>query len=230
MTNTERFYKAALNFQNDRAATVTAYERKMQELEKHKGSEFYDEESKKAADAQKFKLDSLRQEYGKEMFEALAAMDEVNNRRGIPAPTTDELNIISAMKMRENITEPELDRIAKSLHSEQCLAIVQETARKFGYIGHNYMKYAASDGLPVATVNSHLQNAKDSLNDFMQFDTARAARVAQRHHEINYGLTGNERPLAKRKLFETKEQCFSDLLGVADMDGFSAAVDGKEGI
>ena len=58
MTNTERFYKAALNFQNDRAATVTAYERKMQELEKHKGSEFYDEESKKAADAQKFKLDS----------------------------------------------------------------------------------------------------------------------------------------------------------------------------
>ena len=40
MTNTERFYKAALNFQNDRAATVTAYENKMQELENLYGVRF----------------------------------------------------------------------------------------------------------------------------------------------------------------------------------------------
>ena len=238
MSYTTKFFESAKRFQDKRKKIMDTYESRMNELEKHNGSEYYTEESAKAAGARDEALKSLKAEYTEVLYSFIGDMRKVNENRALTPPTEDELRLVQALKLRSKLTPPELQQAANALKgNETCLRIVQEIADELmkdrydanGIRMHpeNYMRYSDAKEMPIAAVNSVLNSLESSVKDFLEHDTKLSARIAKKHHENLYGFTEQPAELPKRPLFDTCRDCFKELTGVSgeEFERLSAAID-----
>lgn len=226
MTNTDMFFGDARAYQAKRAEIVSEFENALKDLENKKGSAFYSEKLKEAEMRRNSALYELRSEYAERFNHELEAMAKANGRRGMMAPTDEELRILQLVKMKDHPTEPELEAAAKSLRGNPaCLSVLTDIARKNGYI-RGYMSYAESKEMPVDAAEAIINGMYGYTRDFMEHDTTRAARLAREQHGAVYG-SGGVRELPKRKPFETKEECFELLARVSgdELTAFCMAVD-----
>lgn len=206
--NSETLYRRAKEFQNKRKSIVDHYEDRMKSLEDMRGSKYYTDEGKKANDEMKAELDKLINEYSAYFDVTLSAMNNANVKRGAIAPTDEELRLITALKMRDSISEEELIRVAQSLKGNpMCLAVVDEVAKK-NHISGSFLKYAEAKEMPVDTVASAIEAIRDGLNDFMRYDTRRAAR---RVVELRKQQYGTEYDAPKRDLFDSEEGFYKEM-------------------
>lgn len=225
MNNTDVFYAYASEFQRKRAAIMDEYETRIKQLESAKGSQYYIDETKSAESKRNECLKTLRADYGNRFTQVFNAMRNANAGRTMAAPTDEELRLISALKMRDSLTELELTTAANTLkNNAACLSILQELANKNGIM----RRYTSADNLSITDADESIKALADSTSDFMQYDTIRAARIAEKRHLTQYG-TPTYKPLPKRPLFTDKTSCFRILSpGLTDnaLDAFCAAVDG----
>lgn len=228
--NSDLFYSRAAEFQSKRKDIIDTYESTLAKLEKAKGSQLYTEETEKAAKTRDAALEALQSEYRDYFRISLDAMSEANGKRGVTPPTADQIAILQALKMRDSLTQRELDRAANNCADNAvAMGVINELAKKNGFMrGYSCTAKEAS----IEDVDRAIQSIRGSLNDFMQYDTSRAARAAQHYYGEKYGTTGNERPLAKRPLFENKAECFNTLspfgMNGEAFTAFCEAVDGNE--
>lgn len=228
MKNTDIFYSKAAEFQSKRKAITDAYEKRLNELEKAKGSQLYTEERGKAADARNTALQALQIEYRETFRATLDAMANANGKRGATPPTADQLSILQALQMRDTVALEELNRAANSCKDNAlAISVLNEIARKNGHM----RTYRTESGdMSAADVDQAINGLRKGLADFMAHDTPRAARIAAENHAALYGKAATERPLPKRQLFTDKESCFNALFTFSmDKEAFAAfcaAVDG----
>jgi len=229
MKNSDLFYSRAAEFQSKRKEIIDTYESTLAKLDKAKGSQLYTEETEKAAKTRDAALQALQNEYRDYFRISINAMSEANGKRGIAAPTADQLAILQALKMRDNVSQKELDRAANSCKDNAlAISVINEIAQKNGYLrGYN----TESGEMSIEDADKVIDDLKAALPDFMAHDTSRAARIAREHNARLYGASGEERPLEKRPLFDSKASCFNTLLpfgmSAERYTGFIAAVDGE---
>lgn len=226
MRNSDLFYSKAAEFQSKRKAVMDTYEKTIAGLERARGSQLYTEETQKAAQARDTALKALRDEYRGSFSTALGAMAAENDKRGETPPTAEQLSILQALKMRDKVTRADLDRAANSCKNNPlAISVLNELSQKCG-IFHVYR--AETGEMGVEDTAQAINSLRRSVNDFMEHDTQKAARIAANYYETVYGNTGNGRNLPKRPLFSDKEGCFNTLLGMdkATCAAFCAAVDG----
>lgn len=227
MKNTETLYTRAKEYQDKRAEIITAYETRMNELEDKRGSEYFEKESRKAVTDREEALKPLKAEYLGYFIETLNAMTAANTNRAMTPPTEEELRLIQLLKLKEKPTEAELEAAANTLcNNATCLSILTEIAHKQGYI-KGFANFSKAKEMPVDTAEATINQLNGNLRDFIEHDTSRAARVAQNYHKNVYGLSGDEKPLPKRAIFQSKDECFKELAGLSGdaYDAFCAAVD-----
>lgn len=226
MSNTNQIFKLAKEYQDKREMINNAFNKRATEIEDAKGSRYYDTEIKKATDTQRTALENLSKEYVPLFDNVLQAMKKANENRGMTPPTEEELRLLQLLKMKEKITEAELDAAANTLKGNAtCLAVLTEISRKQGYI-RGYMSYSDSKEMPVETTESIIRELVKAIRDFIEYDTPKAARIAREYHEAYYGAAGD--PLPKRPLFSDKSGCFSELIRISgdELTAFCKAVDG----
>ena len=221
--NTEVFYARAKQFQDKRAQLVSDYEKKLDSLKKYEGSKGYQEDLEKLQKAHSEDLKSLQDEYRVSLRTILKGMDEALSRRKVNPPTNDQLNLIHLLKMRDKVSREELDRVAEMVKDNGiAMGVIQEVARANG-IMKNYESMCSE--MSSSYAQKVINGISDGLEDWLQYDTPRAGRIANKYFNEKYGTP--ERELQKRPLFEDMGGCFSDLAGL-DHDGlklFSEAVD-----
>lgn len=133
MTNTQRYTRAIIRFQDARNSAQAEYEEHAAELERYKGSKFYEDELAKAKAGLDARIAEARQECTTSVNNALEAMRKALQNRKLKPPTQEQLAILQALKMRETITQDELDQAAQSMGGNGlALGVVQEIARKQG--------------------------------------------------------------------------------------------------
>lgn len=228
MTNSDNLFYSACVFERERAEIMGRYEKRLAELEPMRGSEYFTSETEAAVKARDETLTELQKDYREKFHDCLAEMRNVNGKRGVKAPSTEELNVLAVVKMRESITMHELDEIARSLSKNMmCLGVIQEIAHKHG-IARNYRSYYSGGDVPVETVDRALDMLESGLKDFVAHDTIRAARVYQEFHNQRYGVDQNAAPIPKRKPLINKGDLYCEYAGLADneLGAFYAAVDG----
>jgi hypothetical protein len=226
MKNTDLLFFNAEKFQNDRRKTLEAYDQRMKSLQSAKGSEYYETESKKAAEEKDTKLNSLKREFLKSSDVVLKSMLEKSNARSFTAPTQEEIRMLEALKMRSNVSEEEIEKLANSITSPLAVETLKDIAKENGYIKH--IDSTSDCEMSIKTVNELIKSLSASLADFADYDTSRAARLAVEAKERRYGLTGTEN-IPKRALFDTKEGFFSEVAPYISNEriaAFSEAVDG----
>lgn len=250
MKNTLNLFAKAKEYQDKRKEIIDNYEARLKALEKMRGSEYFKEETEKAAKDRDTALSSLKDEYRGGFGAILHEMKAVSSRRATEAPTAEELRIVQALKLRDfdsmrnmnkNAVAEELNQIAHAVKGNAlCLSIVQDTARKYGILG-DYMGMYTGSNMPAASVYGCIDLMGSRLKEFMDYDTSTPARIAREAHERRYGKMDETKPreftgmgysagytpLPKRPLFNSREEMFKTLF---NMDGetlsaFTAAVD-----
>ena len=227
--NTDLFYTRAKEYQDKRKGIVDEYEARMKALEDAKGSKYFTDEAKKAEDKRDEALTALKDEYNGYFNIAFDAMRKANAARKMTPPTEEELRTLQLLKMKDKPTEAELAAAANTLKGNAtCLSVLTEIAHNAGYM-RGYMGYSETKEMPVEEAEAAIKGLASSVRDFMDYDTPRAARVAQNHHETLYGVNPNATPLPKRPLFEDKAGCFYEVarMGGDTFTAFCNAVDGE---
>ena len=227
MSNTDLLYSYAKKYQDKRADIMNAFEKREAQLQSAKGSRFYDEEMKKALSTRNTALNALQIEYRDHFNSILQSMMKMNGKREMKPPTDEELRLLQVLKMKESLSESDFEAAANTLKGNTtCLEILTDMARAQGNL-RNYLTYSGSNEMPVASVNKALKGIASTLEDFMNYDTRKAARIAKQSHDEVYGV--NEYTVPKRELFNDKAGCFKDLFGLSgdEMGAFCKAVDGE---
>lgn len=221
--NTEAFYARAKQYQDKRAQLVSDYEKKLESLKKYEGSQGYQEDLEKTQKAHTEALTALQDEYRQSLRTILKGMSDAIGRRKVNPPTNEQLNLIHLLKMRDKVTQEELDRVAEMVKDNGiAMGVVQEIAHNNG-IMRNYN--AMCSEMSSSYAQSVVKGISDGLEDWLMYDTGRAGRLANKFYAEKYGSP--ERELPKRPLFEDMAGCFSDLAGL-DHEGlklFSEVVD-----
>lgn len=225
--NTDDFYRSAKEYQDKRAGIIADYERTMKEIEDMRGSQRFETESKRARETKEAKIKELKAQYIGSLTKSLQAMEEANGKRELTPPTADELRLIQLLKLKEQPTEKELAAAAQTLKNNAlCLAVLNDIGRAQGYM-KNYTSYSTEKEMGITDAENIINNLKSNLQDFLDYDTSKAGRIAAQHHADLYGTTGTEKPIPKRATFTTKSECFSELahIGGDVLETFFAAVD-----
>ena len=229
IANTTLFYTRAKEYQDKRKGVIDTFDSHMKALETAKGSKYFEDEAKKAEDTRDEALKALKDEYGEYFRISLDAMSKANASRKMTPPTEEELRTLQLLKMKDKPTEAELAAAANTLKGNAtCLSVLTEIAHNAGYM-RGYMGYSETKELPVSDVEDTIRGLHNSVREFMDYDTPRAARVAREHNERMYGATPNAPALPKRPLFEDKAGCFYEVarMGGDTFTAFCNAVDGE---
>lgn len=224
MNNTNVFFALMKKYQDDRNEIISSYETRVKQLEPTRGSVYFTDEMKKAEDEKDAALKQLKGEFWDYISKPLYEMRITNKNRGMTPPTEEELRLVQLLKMKENTNEAELRAAANTLkHNATCLSILAEIARK-NNIYVNFITFADSKELPVDAAETYINSLTEATKDFIEYDTTRASRVARKYHENIYGVDINAPALPKRRIFETKEECFEEFIGLSG-DAYTAFIE-----
>lgn len=229
ISNTEAFYRRARDYQTARKKVMDAYEARIADLEaNHKGSKYYEEQVPIAEETKDTQLKALKEDCGDALRLLFDSMKKANDTRPLQPPTEEELRTLQLLKLKEKVTEEELTRAAHTLKgNEACLSVLTDIGHKQGIIT-DFSRYADSSIMSTQTVNNHINTLESETADFLQFDTSRAARIAQAHHDTMYGTPEDAPALPKRAIFDGKAECFKLFAGLEgkELQAFCDAVDG----
>ena len=197
ITNTELYYAKMKAFQDKRAELTEAHDKKVKSLERFKGSKGYEEDLKKENERFEAELTALRDEYRPGLLTVIGGMMDAIGKRSVSAPTNDQVNLLNVLKMKKKVTLEECQRTAEAVKDNPiAISVVTEIAhdhgimQSFDYLCPEMSSQKASD---IVT------GLKNGMEDFLQYDTTRASRIAKKYHEEHYGAV--EGGLTKRKLF-----------------------------
>jgi hypothetical protein len=197
-------------YQDKRERLVKNYENGVRDLERFKGSRGYNEDLKKLTDKFEDDRKKLIEEYAPGINASLGGMLDAIGKRTVEAPTTEQVNLLNVLKMKRRVTLEELQRVAETVKGNPiALSLVTEIAQDHGII-HSFEDL--NPEMSSSAASEIVQTLKDSVGDFLNYDTSKAARLAKDYHERFYGATDQELP--KRETFEDKEGCFRQLCGL----------------
>lgn len=228
MKNTELFYRKAKRFQDKRNEIDTKYEKDLQALEKYKGSSGYDEEVKEIRKKYEKDLQELIKESRPDFYTVLRSMSEKIEHRSIPAPSIDMINNLKLLEMKSHLTLEECSMIAESVKDNPiAVGVVSDIAfdkkvvaslHHFDYLCPIMSNNAASD---------IVKGLQRDIEDFLQFNTTKASRLASDYQFNHYGNTGSN--ATKRNLFSSQSE-FYDSVGLSGdtFSKFSAIVDHEQ--
>lgn len=195
--NTELYYTKMKAFQDKRAELTEAHNKKLKSLERFKGSRGYGEDLKKENDRFEAELKALRDEYRPGLHTVLSGMMDAIGKRSVSAPTNDQVNLLSVLKMKKKVTLEECQRTAEAVKDNPiAVSVVTEIAHDHG-IMQNFDRLCPE--MSSQKASEIVTGMKDGLEDFLLYDTTRASRIAREYYDTRYGVT--EGGLTKRRLF-----------------------------
>lgn len=222
MKNTELFYRQAKTFQDKRAAIMDRYGKDKQALERYKGSQGYAEELEQIETKHKAELKALVNECRPGMQTVLKSMLENIGSRTMPAPTTEQVNLLNVLKMKEHVTVEDCQRVAEAVKDNPlAVSVVTDIAHEKGILqsfDNVCTEMSSKRAGEIVTTLSH------EIEDFLQHDTTRASRLAQNYAAEHYGNTASN--LTKRQLFTSEAEFYSTVgLEGETLQRFSEIVD-----
>ena len=227
MTNTELFYKKMQAFQDRRIEIVEAYEKDLENLKRFEGSEGYKEDRKKLDEKHEAELKQLQNEYRPGIWMAFGGMVDAIGRRTVSAPTNDQVNLLNVLKMKRKVTLEECQRVAESVKDNPiAVSLVTEIAHDHGLM-HSF-DYLCPE-MSSQTASDIVGTLKEFANDFLQYDTSKASRVAKEYHDVRYGDSGFKP--SKRRRFEDQDSFYYKTLNFTE-DSFKLFSDivNQEGV
>lgn len=222
MKNTELLYRKAKKYQDRRKELTEKYRSDVESLEKYKGSQGYSEELEQLQKNLEINLQKLKDEATPDIYTAIKSMYSACDSMTLPLPTIEQMNLLTMLQMKKKITNEDCQMVAQSVKDNPiAVSIVSEISREHGLL-RTYDHICPK--MSLSTCNTILNGMKKDIDDFLQYDTSKVARMYQSMQMEHYGTVSGD--LKSRKLFESQEEFYKDFGIDADTFGkFSEIVD-----
>lgn len=222
MARTRDYFQTAMSFRESLKAINADHKKKLDRLEAYKGSRGYNDDVAKAEKERKEKIAALQSEYRTKFDSILRGMRETALSRPMAAPSQEQLNLLSALRMRKKVSSDELRQAARTLESSPlALSVLDDIAHDQGHLGMTFGRETTE------TIVKHIDSLRTSAGRICRMektddrvDMARRASVFQPDHDDQaIELFRVDRD------FSCAEDCLAYLGGVTDYKSFSEAVD-----
>ena len=226
MAISERFFERMKDYQDARAAIIEKYDKRMNALKSATGSQYYENESKKAAEEKEKALEMLKSTKGQLLFTTLDAMQIKSDERKETPPTDEQLKILQATTSLKNVDPEYLDTIANSLQeSDLCLSVLDDFASANG-IRRNYRAMSKNPKMSPGNTTATIQEIRKAVDEFIRTDkNENIERIVQSRND-RFGDNGTEIP--KRELFTDDKSMYEIItpwMSPEKVAAFRAAVD-----
>ena len=94
------YFDACYDYQEERRQAREKYNKRMKDLDRHRGSRYFQEESEKAKGELDSTLTALRNKYTPRLNNILTSMREANRSRPMSAPTEDQERIVRMLQTK----------------------------------------------------------------------------------------------------------------------------------
>ena len=225
ISNSDLFYKKALSFQDKRVEIKENYNKALKSIERYKGSPAFKQESEKIEKQYSDSLVALKQEYSQSFNTIFDAMQNEIGKRPAKSPSSEQLNLLNLLRMKKKPTRSDFEMTANAcIDCPLALSIITELAKANG-VYQNYTRM--NPEIDNTYAERIVDGLREGVKDFVEFDSSRASRVAQRYYSINQGI---ETELSPRRTFSDKAGCFSEIGGLSEevTAQFCKVVDGND--
>ena len=232
MTNTDRVYTAMRDFTDARRANRTEFLQKQKKLEQYKGSPYYSDELKAARKAREDADAAARDICKKAVNEALQDMQRVNSKRGVTAPTDEQVRILKVLRMMKKPSKSTLDAAANSMSGNAlALAALSEIAHEayanepaaLDRLTTNYNSRATKE-LGAESALQAIKELAKTCGEIMNGSGAnRKAVMGKEFNARIHGLDYDPDSLPQEEPYKTERDFYNRELNV-DYDLFKAAV------
>jgi len=229
MGSTRDYYEAIKDFQTRRDQIDREYLTRRDQLRDAAGSKYYDDGMQEARKQREEATEAAKNACRNAIKEATHRMRSNLQARKITPPTAEQLAILQTLKLRESVTEAELEHAAASMGGNSlAIGVIAEISRRNGYI-RSYSGYCKEfpDGEALAII----ENLTAGAERIMDSPAQRGALAAAKYHAEHYGAAQDPDDLPRAMPFADRESCISDLgsggfgMDRSTIEGFSEAVD-----
>lgn len=245
MSNTNNLYDAMRKFQQARNTAQETYLQTMKKYESAKGTDYYSDQQAISAKVRDEAIAAARAACIQTVNNALACMRSAIERKGMTAPTDEQLRILQLLKMRDvrEIAPEELQAAAVSMNGNgAALAVVQSIANdkmearaqddKAGkplqapYYAPNFLALS-TDGLPAAQATKALDSLQEICRNIIHGNGAsRAATLAAEYQQRRQGTPYNPDDLPRERDYESEREFFERYMIATPFEAFAKTVNG----
>ena len=226
MQNTTRLYEAINRYMTERAEAREEFALMQRRNEKARGSRLYDEALAEAKAKRERRVADAQTSTRQEMAAIVRDMTKKAEAVKMTPPTDEQMRILSLLKMRDHLTQAELDSAAHSMDGNgAALGVLDELARKHEILVQPYSKLATA-GLTAEQSKAAIRDIVNACNEIVSDKTGarRPALMAAEYHAHLYGSSFDADELAQEPLFEN-EADFYESVSPVSLALFSKAVD-----
>ena len=154
MRLTERFYDNVRWYKDTVADIEAGYARQMEYADRFRGSEAF-KDIKQQADAERAEaLNEQKKDFLKHIREITAAMRENARNHKSAAPTSEQVNLLTVLKMRDHLTADEIKRAANTLKGcPDAIAALHDIAR-----AHKLTVGLDNPALTISCIMQHIDS------------------------------------------------------------------------
>ena len=205
-------------FRRDMKAAYDRYDADMKGIERYKGSTGYSEEKAKLDAKLKEKTDAIKTEYDRCFQSVLCDLKNKIDHVGLAAPTNDQLNLLTLMKLQPTISKSSLTLAIRTLANSPLALdalnnIAKEKGQRFWPLEGN-MRYCSLDA-----ANEIYNTLRTRLTDLV--------RYMERPGDFKRYVGDRMVPtslISYDKDFDTVKECFMAFAAI-DSDQFNAFFD-----
>lgn len=214
MTNTQKYYATLKEWRTGMKELGKAYQEKLAEYEPYRGSEGYDQALAELDKIHADGLEVVRKEYHDRFDAIIADMERAYKDKPMTAPTTEQVNLLSALKLRTSIGRDELRQAANAL--KDC-PVAMETLREIaGNLGGTV---GIAQEISGSTVTQHLRTLRSHTAEMLGMKTVDDRKA---HVNSRAANSGTLFMIDRDPIDET--DCMRIMALAADPVGFATAV------
>lgn len=213
-------------FRNDMKDAYARYDADLEALDRYKGSTGYDEEKAKIDAKLKENTDAIREKYRANFNSIAPNLKKKVGHVGLKAPTTEQINLLTLMKLQSTIDANTLTLAARTLANsplalEALHNIAKEKGQRFWPLGDEYQ-------VRLCTLDT-AGRICDTLNTRIQDLLCYMERPGDKKRYVNDRWTPTAL-IAYDKDFDTVKECFMAFANIdsEQYDSFFDFISGKD--
>lgn len=207
------FYFTAERYQNDRNAREDKFLKDMESIEGYKGDKYYEDRAEQLRKQRDADLASLQADAKRELSNILESAREKISKIPPVMPSSEVVNMITLLNMRDRVTQSEIETAAKAASDcPSALKMLDEIVEKNVKKGNPLMGVSSRFATGMSSDRAmEILEWNNAIDDFITNNSSRASRIVA---ESNKRRFGTDQQPARRRTFDNKESCFRDLFAI----------------
>ena len=136
MSNTQKYYELYIEFRTKMRRFQADADAQLARIERFRGTPAYDEEARKIEKTRTERAAALKAELVPKFNTVILSMRVAAAKRPMKAPTAEEINLLTVLKMRDKLTTDDIQQALNTIQTPAAIDALRDLAKKHELFYH----------------------------------------------------------------------------------------------